>query len=429
MRCKLPPVRRRAVLLAAALIGLAGGRARAAPPAERPLAAQVGRATAKVERGVQTGSLVSKAAPGDPLGLIGAFQLDYALSTLVGEPVEDYKFRWELAPTLRFPGGETTTVERVRRDEPDLYARLAALTPESVTLRARVRFFGAPSGGTPFAEADLDLTPDVISPSGRPQGASAPASPAWGDWFSNLHLTPNLAEAGYDASAGSACARPEDAACAKEVWARAKRVELASATVTGVEWPEVDTRQLLAEIWSRHHRAEQKARDRAASDAAFWATPALPPMSLAAARELPTVTVAKTTRALDKRTREARRLRFQQHDRASFAVSVTGGERGCGGGAELRVDVHGALGAAAPPTVLLEGKRLAGKTEASDDGARHTFAIPFVVGTRALEIDLAAPRPVKRLQRVSCINAEAMVPCLGASDCPTVATCPCRLAP
>lgn len=404
----------------------------AAPAAaanERPLAAQVGRATAKVERGMHTGTLVSKAAPGDPLGLIGAFQLDYALSTLVGEPVEDYKFRWELAPTLRFPGGESTTVERLRRDEPDLHARLAALAPESVTARARVRFFDAPSGGAPFAEADLDLEPDVISPSGRPQGASAPASPAWGEWFANLHLTPNLAEASYEGSPGSPCARPEDAACAKEVWARAKRVELAAAAVTGVAWPESDTRQLLAEIWSRHHRAQQKARDRAASDAAFWSTPALPPMSLSAARELPTVTVAKATRPLDRRTRETRRLRFQQHDRASFAVSVTGGERDCRGGAELRVDVHGAVGATAPPTVLLEGKRLTGKTEASGDGARHTFLIPFAPGTRALEIDLAGPRPMKRRERVSCINAEAMVPCLGSNDCPTVATCPCRLAP
>jgi hypothetical protein len=411
------------------LAGLAGGPARAASPAERPLSAQVGRATAKVERGVHVGSLVSKAAPGDPLGLIGAFQLDYALSTLLGEPVEDYKFRWELAPTLRFPGGETTTVERVRRDEPDLYARLAALAPVAVTVRARVRFFDAPAGGAPFAEADLDVAPDVVSPSGRPQGASAPASPAWSDWFSNLHLAPNLSAASYEAAPGAGCARPEDAACAKEVWGRARRVELASATVTGVEWPEGDARQLLAEIWARHHRAEQKARDRGASDATFWSTPALPPLSLAAARDLPTVTVAMTTRALDKRTREGRRLRFQQHDRASFDVSVTGGERDCHGGVELRVDVHGALGAAAPPTVLLEGKRLAGKSQPSGDGVRHTFALPFALGTRALEIDLAGPRPVRRRERVSCINAEAMVPCLGASDCPTVPTCPCRLAP
>jgi hypothetical protein len=418
-------VQRRLCLVAATLIALAATPAAAAT--ERSLAAQVGRATARVERGgVRSGSLVSRAAPGDPVGLIGAFQLDWALSTLLGEPVEEYKFRWELAPTIRFPNGETT-LERVRRDEPDLYARLAALVPVSVTLRARVRFFDAPAGGTPFAEADLDLSPDVIFPSGRPQGASAPASPTWGDWFANLHLTPSLSAARY---ADAADARPETKAGeeAKEVWSRAKRVELASATVTGVEWPDVDTRQLIAELWSRHHRAQQKARDHASSDATFWSTPAAPPLSLAAARELPTTTAATTTRAVDRRAREARRLRYQQHDRSSFAVSVTGGERGCAGGVELHVDVHGALGASSPPTVVLDGRRLAGKSEPNGDGARHTFAVPFVPGTRALDIDLPGPRPVKRRERVACINAEVMVPCLGSNDCPKVATCPCRLA-
>jgi hypothetical protein len=414
----------------------AGGASGAAPTPASTLASQVGRVTAKTEHGVHKGSIVSRQAPGDPLAFIDVFQLDYALWTVLGEPAEDYRFRWELGREVKLPDGGKTTVERVRREEPDLYARLMALAPVTLTVRARVHFYDAAAARTPFAEADVDLAPDMTAASGRPQAASAPASPEWGAWFSNVKVAEHVAAASDAGGPGleQLCSVSEAAGravCARRLWERARRVEVAKASVIGVEWPAPDARQLVAEIWARQHRADQKRRDRAASDAEFWATPAKPPISLAAARDMPTTTVATTSRPVDQLAREARRARFQANDRSSFAITATGGETTCGSRGELHVDVHGTVGTTAAPSVTLDGQRLTGKAEAGNDGARHTFTFtfPFAVGSHTVDVELAGPRPIKRRARVSCFQSEMMVPCVGASDCPMVPTCPCRVVP
>ena len=366
---------------------------------ERSLASQVGRAAHKVENGIHKGSMVQGAARMDPLGLIGAYQLDYALWTLLGEPVEDYLFRWELGTSFWLAYGEQTSPERIRREDPDLYKRLAALAPVSVTLRAQVHFFDSPTTRTKFASADLEITPDLTAPSGQPQPFSVPGSPEWGAWFTNLGQigTCSVTQIGFDR-----------VSCIKLIWKRAKRVEVASIEVIGVEWPEVEARMLFAEIMDRRRRAAQKTSDRTASDEDFWSKPAPPAPPPAAQRsDIRTKTVAETSRPLDKKAREARQKRYAAQDESQFSFWLRTEMHSCWLTGLIHIVAHKSVSEAAP-TVVWDGTRLPAETTDLGAAFRHRFYFKVSEGDHTIDVTLAGPRPISRHERVRCSKREWM---------------------
>jgi hypothetical protein len=396
-------------------------------PTERSLASQIGRSTHKVVNEIHKGSIVAGAPRGDPLGLIGAYQLDYALWVLLDEPVEDYLFRWELGTELWLSRAEKTTLERVRQEDPDLFKRLEALAPVSVTLRARVRFHApeAATMGLPFAEADLDITPDLTAPSGKPQPFSVPGSPEWGAWMKNVKHGNNFAV--VDGKAQAICGlmdASDSASCLKKIWKSAKRVELTNVAVIGVEWPEVETRMLLAAISDRRRRAEQKASDRTASDEDFWSKPAPPAPPPAAQRsDIRTKTVAETNRPLDKKAREARQKRYVEKDQELFSVWVKTVGNSCWLAGDLVIGADKSLGDA-EPTVTWNGTRLKGEAKDRGSSFQHYFHFEVTAGTHALDITLAGPRPISRHERVRCYHKDRIENC---PTCRTQFTCGCEM--
>jgi hypothetical protein len=363
--------------------GTASVSAQNAAP-ERSLASQVGRSAAKVVSGIHKGSLIGVHTPGDPLGMMGAFQLDYALWTLLAEPVEDYLFRWELGHEVRLSASEKMTLDQIKQEAPDQYQRLKALAPVSVTLRGRLNFFDSETTPLSFASAELVITPDLTAPSGKPQPFSVPGSPEWGAWLSNVKLGNNLVgattrEGKFELT--SLCGLSEmagDETCVKKIWARAKRVVLASASVVGVEWPDTEARRILSEISDRRRRVEQKARDRAASDDEFWSTPTPAPSSRAALRnDIPTKTATPTARPLDKNAREARQKRFAALNRRLLTVSLSE-VRGCRD-FDVIVDVDARLGGPAP-VLVWDGGRDTGRREATENGVRYRYPFLFNAG-------------------------------------------------
>lgn len=180
--------------------------------------------TDKIHKGVLSANPDGKR---DPLGLLCKFDLSYALWTLLGEPIEDYKFKWEACPESRvtWPGGQS--LQHIETIHPDAAKSIAEIVPFKVIIRTEVRFYGDVAASKPFAKGILDVEPDLYSPSGKPEQLSVAESPNWDKWFHSFSFlvqeeSPHSQK--VDGSPGERCS---------QMCPRAKEVATAACTDVG----------------------------------------------------------------------------------------------------------------------------------------------------------------------------------------------------
>lgn len=207
--------------------------------------------------GVQKGLVkeIQTVATFDPHEMFCGVEISWALWTLLGEPVEDYLVKltpcrgeWRLTRTRK------VTPSALERSSPDLYRSLRDTAPLELVVRTKVEFRNA--NKKPIAIGTLDITPDLIEPVGRPQTLSVPGSPEWDHWFVDIESAPSwstLAEPwSVDDSLGEKV---------KKAWSAATTVEIVSAQVIYVVWPETPFLGAAVEL-------SRKTSDVTASD--FW---------------------------------------------------------------------------------------------------------------------------------------------------------------
>ena len=333
---------------------------------------------------------VENSGPGtmiDPFGLIGRVKLDYALWTLMGEPVEDYLFRWELAPTFRIPTtGDLVNVAALERDAPELASELRSLAPLSVTLSLEAAFFDTPTRSTwLIGTADLEVTPDLVSPSGKPQAMSFPGSPNWDKWFSNVRVgtTPP-------------CAAADIADCTKALWKRTRHLELEYPKVIHVEWPESSTRRVLTKISKFLRRTAVESAEAKLNGAAFWSKPSRPVAPLVLREFATSAGMPTPQRAGGATARQAQWKQLQERLATVFSVHAMKDK--------LEITVDPAVVPAAP-VVEIAGKPLTltgSLTLKSTGRVEYAYSLPFEEGKREFLIRSPGSPPIEQRRSVSC---------------------------
>jgi hypothetical protein len=177
-------------------------------------------------------------------------ELSYAVWTLLGEPVEDYLFRWDFSPMSALTG-TSLKPEEMRGRSPELYEALKKIAPLKVFLRATVSFLKE-GQTTPFAFAKIDMSPDLPEGAGQWQKLSVPGSPDGDDFM-------------FEVKDQGLCAPDEKsqqngAACLKKVWKASARVQLTELELLHVEWPDVAVKQVVDAYNAREaSRGSQRA--------------------------------------------------------------------------------------------------------------------------------------------------------------------------
>lgn len=281
--------------------------------AASPLAAQPKRVSN--QNGIHKGLIsASPNGAGDSLGLMCQLDLSYALWTLLGEPVQDFLFRWQACKPEDAKLPELgMTFKEVKRQYPQLAKQLDAIKPLSVRLRAVVQFYESEAGGSPFAKGELDIEPDLYEVSGKPETFSVPESPNWNDWFADFQswapatpiskrvygyrgercstMCPSAerqvraaCEGGQNRFAMTGCNCSEggaspyatlDYTCGDgkglaNAFSRAKRVEISEVRVTHVTW--TDVYGVVSAVTYEQDKAMRAAARKQPADA-FWGQP------------------------------------------------------------------------------------------------------------------------------------------------------------
>jgi hypothetical protein len=362
------------------------------PPAKQPDAPPPG---------LHKGTVVALAVTTDPLHLIERVEVNYALWTLVGEPVEDYKVRWRATEQVTLPwpsangGRRTLRLDQLKADAPELAAELRKLSPLTVVLQAEIAFFEDQTH-VPFAWGSLVVKPDLVEPAGKPQTFSIPQSPEWGEWFTlSAHAI----------SKDRSCwATSDKAACHKRYWKRAKRVELRGASVIYVEWPDT-IRGLARRIHEHYAGRARKAEEQRLPDKDFWGKTRSPakqaPGEDVFSKMRTTGSMPSYRHAVDDAARGARRARYQAlADRSAKAFKIWFGSPW---GGRMRIMADATIGPQ-PLSVEVDGAPAPRpKTFPQKDGSvEHWYDIPFREGERLVVVRAAGPPMVEARRRFKC---------------------------
>lgn len=370
--------------------------------------------------GVYQGFVESLTTSQEPLGLMCKFRLVYGFWTLMGEPVEDYRFRWELCEPLPVGGGgsSTTSITRLDEERPDFAKQIRETVPLSVTLRLLVAFYddlGLDQAHTsvPVATAVLHVRPDLPNVAGKAQDLSSPGSPEWGEWFSPID-SPSVRSICKGMLLSEVDQR---AACVKAIWKQTKRIEVREASIAGIEWPDRSVRLLFGRI-GRHNIVEMQRRIAAIlGDDDFWSKPSPP-----APKDEPYVGITTSrdvffaTRPLQNADLERRKARMKVVDqrlqfgyiRADNVSSVI----------EIRVDVQNdVVDTVTPPVVEVDGKPYTPDRMTRDKAHTHFhYTIPFVEGQHQVRIRPLDAFSYAPSQTIDCVAAPGDDDYCGGSD-------------
>lgn len=246
------------MLLAASLMGASSAQAQETYPLQT---------TIQKEKGAFLGYVGSSSVTG--LNEISNLELGVKWVGLLGQPVEDYTFRWENSGYYFLPGGATKLNRYDLESYPDLLARYDNIRPSSLVLRMSVsadpvdgstptpHHFSGGGAGFALGTKYVRSTPHMVvlragCRSSNLIASSPPKNRDFIDWDRSL-------------SSGD----PDKSA--QNTLAGAKQITLSSLRVESVEWPMTRIQSIYDELQDRTNAPEdaEAAAAKAELDS-FW---------------------------------------------------------------------------------------------------------------------------------------------------------------